>query len=152
MANKPTNSSAACYNAVIAGTGAFLPEKTLTNDDLTKIVDTSDEWITSRTGIKTRRVADEKQTTATLATEAAKIALADAKLDPLDIDLIIVACFPKQEQHGCYPPVCSLLLSDGRRIADLLVGLCCFHEFIVITFCRACGTARAKTAQTHWIQ
>ena len=71
MANKPENSKSG-YNAVIAGTGSHLPEKILTNEDLTKIVETSDEWITTRTGIKTRRVAGPDETTATLAAEAAK--------------------------------------------------------------------------------
>jgi len=78
-------------NAIIAGSGSAVPEGTLTNEDLTKMVDTSDEWITTRTGIKVRHIASEKETTATLAIEAAKKALAKAQLDPLDIDLIIVA-------------------------------------------------------------
>jgi len=56
----------------IAGTGSYLPEKVLTNADLEKIVDTTDEWITSRTGIKERRIAAEGQSTSDLATEAAK--------------------------------------------------------------------------------
>ena len=56
----------------IAGTGSYLPEKVLTNADLTKFVDTSDEWIQERTGIKQRHVAAEGQTTSDLAFEAAK--------------------------------------------------------------------------------
>lgn len=75
----------------IAGTGSYLPEKILTNADLEKIVDTSDEWITSRTGIKERRIAAEGQSTSDLATEAAKKALEQANLAPEDISLIIVA-------------------------------------------------------------
>ena len=83
--------SAVRYNAVIAGTGSSVPAKILTNEDFTKIVDTSDEWITTRTGIKARHIASGDETTATLSTEAAKTALADAELAPADLDLIIVA-------------------------------------------------------------
>jgi 3-oxoacyl-[acyl-carrier-protein] synthase-3 len=79
------------YRAVITGYGSFAPSKTLTNDDLAKLVDTSDEWITTRTGIKTRHVTTDKESTAFLAIEAAKIALAQAKLNARDIELIIVA-------------------------------------------------------------
>ncbi len=75
----------------IVSTGAYLPEKVLTNFDLEKMVDTSDEWITERTGIKERRIADGGQAASDLAYEAAKIALNDADLTPEDIDLIIVA-------------------------------------------------------------
>lgn len=76
---------------MIAGTGSYLPEKILTNDDLSKIVDTNDEWIATRTGIRNRRIAAEDQSTSDLATEAAKSALSDAGMEPADIDLIIVA-------------------------------------------------------------
>lgn len=75
----------------IIGTGSFLPDKILKNCDLEKIVDTSDEWITARTGIKERRIVDEDKSTSDLAIEASKKALEDAKLDPEDVDLIIVA-------------------------------------------------------------
>ncbi|MFH1995713.1 MAG: beta-ketoacyl-ACP synthase III [Candidatus Omnitrophota bacterium] len=75
----------------IIGLGAYLPENILTNKDLEKMVDTTDEWITSRTGIKERRLARSDEATSDLATEAAKAALKDAKLKPQDIDLIIVA-------------------------------------------------------------
>ncbi len=74
----------------IAGTGHFLPKNVVTNDDLAKIMDTSDEWISSRTGIRERRLATE-ETTASMSAEAAKLALADAGISAQDIDLIIVA-------------------------------------------------------------
>jgi len=77
--------------AGILGIGSFVPEKILTNFDLEKIVDTSDEWITTRTGIKERRIADKSVATSDLATAAAEKALADANLKASDIDLIIVA-------------------------------------------------------------
>jgi len=79
------------YRAVITGNGSFAPAKTLTNNDLAKMIDTSDEWITARTGIKTRHITGDDETTAFLATEAAKIALAEAKLDASELELIIVS-------------------------------------------------------------
>ena len=75
----------------VAGTGSYLPEKVLTNHDLEKLVDTSDEWITSRTGIKERRIAADDETTSDLATRAAEEAMKDAGVTAEDIDLIIVA-------------------------------------------------------------
>ncbi|MBI5213048.1 MAG: ketoacyl-ACP synthase III [Nitrospirae bacterium] len=77
--------------AKIIATGSYAPAKKLTNLDLEKMVDTSDEWITERTGIKERRIAGEKQTTSDLAYEASKIALKQSGLKAKDIDLIIVA-------------------------------------------------------------
>lgn len=77
--------------AKIKGLGKFLPERVLTNADLEKMVDTSDEWITTRTGIKERRIADPNVFASDLATEAAKRAIADAGVSAEDIELIIVA-------------------------------------------------------------
>jgi len=76
--------------AKIIGTGSFLPEKVLTNADLERIVDTSDEWITERTGIRERRIADETQTSSDLAYEASVAALKNAGLRARDLDLIVV--------------------------------------------------------------
>ncbi|MBN2317188.1 MAG: ketoacyl-ACP synthase III [Sedimentisphaerales bacterium] len=89
--NDKTHGGAPAYRAMISGHGSFAPKKTLTNDDLAKMVDTSDEWITTRTGIKVRHITKDNETTAMLATEAAKRALAEAHLDPADLELIIVA-------------------------------------------------------------
>lgn len=102
------------YSRII-GTGSYLPEKVLSNADLEKMVDTSDEWIVSRTGIRERRVAAEDQTTCDLALEASKKALDAAGITKDEIDLIIFATttadriFPSsacllQERldiHGC---------------------------------------------------
>lgn len=78
-------------NVGIIGTGHFVPDKVLTNFDLMKMVDTSDEWIRTRTGIKERRIADENTATSDLAVEAAWRALEDAKIKPEEIDMIIVS-------------------------------------------------------------
>ncbi len=79
------------YSAIIAGTGSFLPEKRLTNEDLSKMVETNDEWIVQRTGIRERRIVSSTETTATLASHAATRALKAAQIEPKDIDLIICA-------------------------------------------------------------
>ena len=105
----------AARRAVLVSTGRSLPEKILDNNDLEKMVDTSDEWITSRTGIKQRRIADQNQTTATLATEASRLALTKAHIDSKDLDFIIcstvtpemvfpsTACFVQKnlDNHQC---------------------------------------------------
>ena len=99
----------------ITGTGSYLPEKILTNHDLEKIVETTDAWITERTGIKKRHIAAESQTTCDLAEQAARAAIQAAGIDKSAIDLIVVATttpdriFPStacllQERldvHGC---------------------------------------------------
>lgn len=76
--------------ARITGTGSAVPDKVLTNHDLEKLVDTNDEWITTRTGIKQRRIAAENEYTSTLATLAARRALAMAGISPEELDLIIL--------------------------------------------------------------
>ena len=74
------------YQSVVTGIGASLPKKIVTNKDLTKIVDTTEEWIVERTGIEERRIASDNETTSSLGTEAAKIALQNAQLKSKDID------------------------------------------------------------------
>ena len=78
------------YSRII-GTGGYLPEKVLSNHDLEKMVDTSDQWIMERTGIKKRHIAAENETTCDLAEHAARDAIDAAGITPKDIDLIIVA-------------------------------------------------------------
>ena len=77
--------------SLIVGVGSALPERVMTNDDISKIVDTSDAWIVERTGIRSRHIASDSETTCTLGTEAARRALDGAGLAPADIDLVIVA-------------------------------------------------------------
>lgn len=75
----------------IAGTGSYLPNKVVTNSDLEKMIDTTDQWITERTGIKTRHIAGENETTCDLAEPAARQAIESAEISPADIDLIVFA-------------------------------------------------------------
>jgi 3-oxoacyl-[acyl-carrier-protein] synthase-3 len=79
------------FRAVIEGVGSYLPEKILTNKDLAKMVDTSDEWIRQRTGIHKRHIAADGETTRTLATQAAKRALKHAKMEAGELDMIVLA-------------------------------------------------------------
>lgn len=81
----------AVIRSVIRGIGAYLPKRVLTNRDLAKMVDTSDEWITERTGIKSRHIAEDGEFTSDLGIAAAKQALIRSGTDPVDIDLIICA-------------------------------------------------------------
>jgi 3-oxoacyl-[acyl-carrier-protein] synthase-3 len=94
-------------NALITGWGMYAPERVMTNDDLARLVDTSDEWIVSRTGIRERRIAADHETTTTLSVNAARDALAVAGLDGSQLDLVIVAtCTPD------YPlPATSVLVA-----------------------------------------
>jgi len=78
-------------HAAITGLGVAVPQKVMSNADFEKILDTSDEWIVQRTGIRDRRVVSSGESTATLATDAARCALAEAKVEPKDLDLIICA-------------------------------------------------------------
>ena len=75
----------------IIGTGSYLPERILTNAGLEKLVETSDEWITSRTGIRERRIAADGEFTSDLAANAAQSAIENAGIHPEEIDLIIIA-------------------------------------------------------------
>jgi len=79
------------FSAIITGTGSCLPDKRLTNDELSKMVETNDEWIAQRTGIRERRIASPSESTATLGSRAATMALKDAHFEPKDIDLLICA-------------------------------------------------------------
>ena len=89
-------------HAAITGTGSYLPERVVSNFDLEKMVDTTDEWIQQRTGIVERRIAEEEVATSDLCIHAARWAIKNAHIDPLDIDMILVATvtpthfFPQQ--------------------------------------------------------
>jgi 3-oxoacyl-[acyl-carrier-protein] synthase-3 len=77
--------------SVVLGCGSYLPSRVLSNADLSRMVDTSDEWITQRTGIRERHIAEEGETTADMALKAARAALTAAQTDPQSIDLIVLA-------------------------------------------------------------
>src|SRR5579872_651911 len=96
--------------AGILGTGSALPEKVITNSDLEKLVDTSDQWIIERTGIRERRQAAPNETTSTLCIQAARKALAMAGLSPTDLDMIICSTISPDM------PLPSTARSEERRV------------------------------------
>mgnify|MGYP000921067153 CR=1 FL=1 len=110
--------------AVVHGMGHSVPAKVMTNDDLEKLVETSDEWIVQRTGIKERRVTSDDESASTLAIAAAQEALANAKLDPADVNVVICATVT-----GDYPfPATASLVQDaiGAKNAGAFdVGAAC---------------------------
>src|SRR5271167_2644989 len=77
--------------SILSGVGGYLPERVVTNDELARTLETSDAWITERTGIRQRHIAGPKETAAFMGTEAARAALADAGAEPADVDAIILA-------------------------------------------------------------
>jgi 3-oxoacyl-[acyl-carrier-protein] synthase III len=81
----------AVIRSVIRGVGAYLPKRVMTNHDLTRIVDTSDEWIKERTGIEERHIVEDGELTSDLGIAASRQALVRAKIDPIDVDLVICA-------------------------------------------------------------
>jgi 3-oxoacyl-[acyl-carrier-protein] synthase-3 len=122
----------------IVGTGSYTPERVLTNEDLSKIVDTTDEWITTRTGIKQRRIAGKDEHTSDMATKAALAAMEQANVQPTDIDLILVAtatpdmyfpataCFV-QQKIGAVNAAC---LDVSAACAGFLVAIQIGQQFI----------------------
>jgi 3-oxoacyl-[acyl-carrier-protein] synthase III len=114
----------ASMNAGIIGIGRYLPEKVLTNADLEKMVDTSDEWIRTRTGIEQRRVAGEQINTSDMAFEAAKKAIADADISAEDLDLILVATVTPDRP---FPSVACMLQDrlGAKKAAAMDVSAAC---------------------------
>jgi 3-oxoacyl-[acyl-carrier-protein] synthase-3 len=95
--------------AAITGLGMYVPEQVMTNDDLSKFVDTSDEWIRSRTGIAERRIAEATDTSVSMALAAARSACRSAAISPADLDLVIVATYTPDQYM---PSVASLVQSE----------------------------------------
>ena len=98
----------------ITGTGSYLPPRRVTNEELARTVDTSDEWIVERTGIRARHIAGEGETTGTLATEAARKALAAAGMDASAIDLIVLATATPDQTF----PATATKVQDALGIRD----------------------------------
>jgi len=144
----------------IIGVGEYLPQKVLTNADLEKMVDTTDEWITTRTGIKERRLASDDEATSDLAIKAAREALKDARLSPQELDLIIVATVTGDMP---FPSVASIIqnsLSAKNAVAFDISAACAgfVYALSIATQFISCGTyknalvigAEKLSAVTDW--
>lgn len=125
----------------LLGTGMYVPEKILTNADLAKIVDTSDEWITERSGIKERRIIAEGQLTSDLAFNAGQAALKNAGISPEEIDMIIVATnTPDTVFPGTGPKVQGLLGATKAGACDIQAGCTgCIYALTMATSGIAAG-------------
>jgi 3-oxoacyl-[acyl-carrier-protein] synthase-3 len=136
--------------AIITGIGHYVPDKILSNSDLEKIVDTNDEWITTRTGIKERRILDKEKGTSYMATRAAEAVLKETQTSPAELDLIVVAtvtpdmpvpsaaafiqrnlgatnCWGYDINGGCTGFICALatgsqFIESGRHKKVLVIG------------------------------
>ncbi len=134
-------------STVILGTGSYAPERVLTNDDLSKMVDTSDEWIRTRSGIRERRLAAPDQAASDLAVPAAQRALADAGLTAADIDLLVVATFtPDQPLPSCASLLQTKLGIPSAAACFDLNAACSGFVYALDTACAMLGSGRYRKA------
>ena len=119
--------------STVRGVGACLPQRVITNAEMATIVDTTDEWIVQRTGIRQRHVAGDGETTSTLATRAAEAALADAGLKPADIDLIVVATSSPDYTFPAVATQVQAALGIRHGVAFDLQAVCSGFVFAVAT-------------------
>ena len=129
----------------ILGCGAYLPDKVLTNDDLAKIVDTTDEWITERTGIKRRHIVREGETTSDLALEAARRALAASGIEAGELDMVIVATTTPDETFPSTATRVQARLGMIRGAAFDLQAVCSGFIYALAVVDSFIRTGQAKT-------
>lgn len=136
------------YQAVISGTGRCLPARSVSNDELAESLnlDTSDEWIRTRTGIRARRFAGSGETSATLGTEAARLALQAARLTPADLDLII--CATVTPDLMCPATACLIQAALGCRPIPAfdLSAACSGFLYALSVACQYLHTGTARHA------
>ena len=144
--------------AAITGWGAYVPARVLTNADLERMVETSDEWIVTRTGIRERRIAGPEETTVRMATEAAQRALATAALDPGALDLVIVATTTPDYLMPATASLLQAAIGATRAGAFDLVAACSGFVYALSVGAQfiMAGTARAVLvvgvdALTRWL-
>jgi 3-oxoacyl-[acyl-carrier-protein] synthase-3 len=126
----------------IIGVGEYLPSRVLTNADLEKIVDTSDEWITTRTGIKERHLAEKGEATSDLAIKAARKALEDARVNPEDLDLIIVATITPDMPFPAVATIVQNTLGARKAVCFDISAACAGFVYALSTARQfiSCGT------------
>ncbi|MBC2607662.1 beta-ketoacyl-ACP synthase III [Pelagicoccus albus] len=138
--------STAPRSVIIKGTGSYTPQKALTNNDLSKFVDTSDEWIFTRTGIRERRIAGEGETSSSMGAEAGKRAIEDAGLTPEEIDLVIVGTMTPDMPF----PSTACLVQDKIGIRNAMSfdveAACSGFVYIMEIACGLLQTGRYKNA------
>ncbi len=134
-------------STIILGTGAYAPARVLTNSELALTIDTSDEWIVSRSGIRERHIAAPGEMTSDMAVNAARLALADAKLQPADVDLLVIATITPDMPMPA--TACSvqhkLGLSTSTACFDLNAA-CSGFIYALDTACAMVGSGRYRHA------
>lgn len=132
--------------SLVLGSGAYLPERILTNEELSTRIDTTDEWIVERTGIRERRIAGDNETTSDIAVRAADAALANAGLSVGDVDLIIVATSTPDQTF----PSCATMVQAGlgstRGIAFDVQAVCSGFVYALATADNFMRAGQADTA------
>ena len=132
--------------SVFKGSGSALPSRVMSNEELAKLVDTSDEWIRERTGITARHIAAEHETTGSLATQAARAALADAGIAPSEVDLIVLAtATPDQTFPATATQVQAELGCNGGAAFDV-AAVCSGFLYALATADAMLRTGMAKCA------
>ncbi|RFB80298.1 beta-ketoacyl-ACP synthase III [Methylovirgula sp. 4M-Z18] len=129
----PPSKKSGVLRSVVRGMGSYLPERCVTNHDLEAMVETTDDWIVQRTGIRQRHVAAEGETTSMLGTKAAQAALADAQLTAADIDLIIVATSTPDYTFPATATQIQAALGITHGVAFDLQAVCSGFVFAVAT-------------------
>ncbi len=138
--------SGAAIGARLIGTGSALPERVVTNAELATQIDTSDEWIVERTGIRQRYIAGDDETTASLAIKAAKAALDDAGLEPTDIGLIVLATATPDNTFPATATKVQNALGCNGGVAFDLAAVCSGFLYAVATADSLLRTGMAKRA------
>ena len=132
--------------SVLKGTGSALPRRVMTNEELAQLVDTSDEWIRERTGICTRYIAGEGDTTGTLATDAARAALADAGIAASEVDLIVLATATPDRTFPATAVTVQAALGTSGGIAFDVAAVCSGFLYALATADSMLRTGLAKCA------
>ena len=132
--------------SVVKGSGSALPARRMTNDELAEFVDTSDEWIRERTGITCRHIAGDGETTATLATEASRAALADAGIDASEVELIVLATATPDSTFPATATKVQDALGCNGGIAFDIAAVCSGFLYALATADSMLRTGMAKCA------
>ena len=140
----------AVLRSVIRSVGAHLPKRVVTNNDLAKIVDTSDAWIQERSGIVSRHIADESELTSDLGAAAAKQALVRAGIDPIDIDLIVCATSTPDRTFPATAVKIQAMLGVTKGAAFDVQAVCSGFVYAMSIADNFLKAGQSKRASGHW--